>query len=1089
MGNWKKEISSYIDSNLESFLGTFFPDSEVEKAGESYRVNPSPCCGHNDCFAFAINKDAANCFSCNESGSRLNYLLNVLGEEQATKRLVAWSGIEPTNSRLSPEELEKSMIEKEINEILELTMGFYQEQLMSGAKEGMADEIIRSAYEYQTSTGEMVGKGRGHTEYSLRYFGVGFSIDNQKEIKEMIKKRGYREEAIEKASELTWVPPHHFVYPYYKNGKLVRINTKAFIIRCLGSRGDNGKPNYDCAVQRNITQKDEMDVHTESAMHKSSPLNFSRGERDEVFFGETKKKPTDTLILVEGENDAISVFEDLIETGIEVAEKYTILALGGNPKKGAFKSPVIRQFKKIIAIFDNDDKGRQLTEQLNEEAADVRVHALHLPGDRKDIDEFLKEERPKIDRKNLSELLERETEALETDNVNIRRGKNAHTWVAGNREYEIEFEIETLQPKAKTLTGTVIVRVDDRIVIKNRGSLDRSLKVPYDSGRIALSVFVDDYYNDVSWDADKPKRSFYELADMIKYTTEREQVIRQLAWYLHEASDNLYNEKYKYLERVIPNQETIAEILKEVNDISVSSFDLNDIPPTITLSQFFHVKNNDAYFYFDRIIQDGSELKMIPFLISNKKEEIRLDLIRRKDEQTLLLVDKKYALPDEVLVSQMEPSEVSLRQVWVDKWKNNEIPKEDLDPSELIKEIDDFIARFVYSKTSVRKVLALWIYSTYYYMLFKSGFPYLMFNGEKGTGKTTYDNIIYLLALNAKLGLDFSTSALFRMISTEGGTFILDEVESLSDKRNADASDYARILKGGYAEGSSIYRTNMDNGGVSERFSAFGPKVISNINGLDDVIADRCITITTHRVPTEKLVGLEQTSTYKDEHMDFVSSITSRCAISALENFTKVHSLLHSKKLMEDFDSGNARLNQIVKPLFVMARFVGGDYEEHLIDFYKTNVETEKEEIRANTLEGQLHAILRSVADELIGISTERWATDHRERMYKKPINYSPETRIFEIDSMHFKTLVEEMKQGVKVDLRSLHSTIRTVLGEDFDLKKSRRSATITLTDESLIRRMGDMKVIRGYRYYLKVDDWASGKEFRPDIELGEEPF
>src|SRR5690606_25070768 len=109
---------------------------------------------------------------------------------------------------------------------------------------------------------------------------------------------------------------------------------------------------------------------------------------------------------------------------------------------------------------------------------------------------------------------------------------------------------------------------------------------------------------------------------------------------------------------------------------------------------------------------------------------------------------------------------------WVDKWKDGEVTDDEIDPKRLIKEIEDFIRKCYYLEESTLKVLTLWIYSTYYYMLFKSGFPYLMFTGPKGTGKSTLDILVYLLALNSKLALDMSESALYRSITTEGGTFI-----------------------------------------------------------------------------------------------------------------------------------------------------------------------------------------------------------------------------------------------------------------------------------------------------------------------------
>jgi hypothetical protein len=351
-------------------------------------------------------------------------------------------------------------------------------------------------------------------------------------------------------------------------------------------------------------------------------------------------------------------------------------------------------------------------------------------------------------------------------------------------------------------------------------------------------------------------------------------------------------------------------------------------------------------------------------------------------------------------------------------------------------------------------------------MLFKSGFPYLIFNGPKGSGKSTFDAIIYLLAFNPKFALDMSEASLYRTISLEGGTFILDEIEDLVDKRTVNSSGYAKILKGGYADLAYVYRVNMDKG-VSERFSVFGPKVISNINGIEDVIGDRCIYVRTIPAPEVELAKLEDPQLYKEEKREFVHSISSRCALSALMYFQKVNELFQSTN--SRMTTGNARLTQILRPLLAMSQLVGGDYHKHLLTFYEREIKTTKEEIHQNTVEGMVSTVLTRIAEEFVDIEKEKWATSPEKHVYETPINFSATSGIFEVDTVHLKVLIEEINQGDAINLKTINSALKHVLGSKFDFKANRRQTTATIEDFGLQKQFGDKKYIRTYRYFLSV--------------------
>lgn len=1063
--NWYDKVREYIDKNFNNYVETFFPDSKIMMRGDSYVLNPAPCCGNNDCFSFSKSKDLANCFSCRTSGTKFTYLKKVKGDKFAYTEIQRWSGIQKDDKPLSPEEIKQVKLNEEVKAIKEYAVDFYNAQLFSSHPEAQA------ALGQQLS-GDLAVGGRFHTENALKRFKVGFTLNNFDVLLTRLKEKGFSDESIEMARKIIYVPPYFFVYPYFRDGELIRINAKAFKVHCLGTN-DGVKHLQDCAAAFYAAQREEIKAHVQATAHGMSDAHYSTGERNYAMFGEyPKTRMSRTLILVEGENDVISVWEKLYEENPLDVDSYDIRAIGGNPKLSLYNARFFRRYDTIFLAFDNDDAGKRFTIEANEGLADVDVRKIEFDNEFKDIDLYLKSH-PESE----FFMMLAEARILETYKVFIKKSSIKQQWEAINRSYKIEFNIESMNSRTNQLEGSMKIEVNNKLVFKTTGGLDK-IKPPaaYQQGKLDLSDFLDKHYNDVGWEAEKPVRSFEDLINIVKLTRNYNKVIKQIAWYLHNSGENLYNDHFKQMDRVINDKKMIAEILREVNAFTNQEFNVEQTLDKIKLTQFFNIVNNDAFFYYNEILKEGDDVSLVPFLITNKKKKIRLDLFKKKTPQSLILIENKYVLPQEVESSRMEVDEVSLRQKWVDAWINKEIPEEDLKPSKLIQEIEEFIGRFVYTDSDTKKILALWIYATYYHMLFRDGFPYLSFNGPKGTGKTTFDSIIYLLSLNAKMGLSFSPSSIFRIVSFEGGVVILDELENLNTKEKTDASDYGAILKGGYNDHAKVYRTSMDGSGVTEAFDVFGPKVISNINGLDDVVGDRCIFIHTFRVPTEKLSNLEKIDFYKHERRDFVYSITSRCAISALENFREVHELFNSKT--GKLETGNARYNQLMEPLVAMSKLVGGDYEQALFRYNKRVLEGAKKEITENTLEGMITTVLKKTATEFIErkigrVSEEAWATDFDKHLYNVPIPFNDMSNTFIIDSLHLKTLCEELDNGRLKDIHLIQNTIKTLLGPNYDFLKSRVRTTLSFGRiENLVKQMGNQQSIRAYKYHINALEW-----------------
>lgn len=143
-------------------------------------------------------------------------------------------------------------------------------------------------------------------------------------------------------------------------------------------------------------------------------------------------------------------------------------------------------------------------------------------------------------------------------------------------------------------------------------------------------------------------------------------------------------------------------------------------------------------------------------------------------------------------------------------------------------------------------LVALYIILSYFHNLFSS-IPYLLFSGIMGSGKSTILNLIAELSFNGLLVVDPSVSSIFRQVNSLQCTLVLDEQENVASAKDDNA--WFPIIKSGYKKGAVVTRQSQKDINVTERFHTYGPKVIGNINGLDEVTGSRSIPISSSNMP------------------------------------------------------------------------------------------------------------------------------------------------------------------------------------------------------------------------------------------------
>jgi len=155
--------------------------------------------------------------------------------------------------------------------------------------------------------------------------------------------------------------------------------------------------------------------------------------------------------------------------------------------------------------------------------------------------------------------------------------------------------------------------------------------------------------------------------------------------------------------------------------------------------------------------------------------------------------------------------------------------------------INYVLREYVDLKEEYYSIISLWIIGTYVHDSFNT-FPFLFINAMRGSGKTRLLKLIAALSKDGDIQANISESVLFR--TAKGRTILLDEMESIGSKERGLLRE---LLNAGYKKGIKVKRMHKGKNDEGEEewqvdeFDLYTPIAIANINGIDDVLSDRCI--------------------------------------------------------------------------------------------------------------------------------------------------------------------------------------------------------------------------------------------------------
>lgn len=149
-------------------------------------------------------------------------------------------------------------------------------------------------------------------------------------------------------------------------------------------------------------------------------------------------------------------------------------------------------------------------------------------------------------------------------------------------------------------------------------------------------------------------------------------------------------------------------------------------------------------------------------------------------------------------------------------------------------------------------LLAGYVLLSYVFNAFDA-IPMILINGEKGSGKSTTAEGIADLSYNGHVLGAGSEKAMIRFVDQARGLVVLDDLEKVGRRNGSDVSEFSdvnQMLKVSYNKATGV-KTVVDKNGNNQRLMFYGPKVITNISGLDPVNESRTYTVFCRPMPVE----------------------------------------------------------------------------------------------------------------------------------------------------------------------------------------------------------------------------------------------
>jgi hypothetical protein len=259
----------------------------------------------------------------------------------------------------------------------------------------------------------------------------------------------------------------------------------------------------------------------------------------------------------------------------------------------------------------------------------------------------------------------------------------------------------------------------------------------------------------------------------------------------------------------------------------------------------------------------------------------------------------------------------------------------------VVKDIINFYVDYKDEQEGASTFYALYLMTTYLYRLFDN-FGYILFVGQKRSGKTKNLTLAQCIAWNPISSGNISPPSLFRIIDSLQPTLILDETDLIAKYK----ADLYQLLLSGATKNFPAVRTEekgkMRKFLVPKTFDVFSPKIMAGISGFDEILEDRCLKIIMVRSRDEKA--------YREVNKDnpLFNSLLKPLLLAWAISFHQLVNYIY-KNLPVESEVLNPRELQFFKPVLAVAYLCGPDIYKQALNYleFKSEERVSEEEIES----------------------------------------------------------------------------------------------------------------------------------------------
>ncbi len=289
------------------------------------------------------------------------------------------------------------------------------------------------------------------------------------------------------------------------------------------------------------------------------------------------------------------------------------------------------------------------------------------------------------------------------------------------------------------------------------------------------------------------------------------------------------------------------------------------------------------------------------------------------------------------------------------KWSENSIDDfvngkiRSLAPLDLFNKVKTHLQKYMqFMNDGYYSYLAVWTIGTYFYPMFNS-YPYVYLNGPSQSGKTKLLTLCSILSFNGQNSLHMNAAPVFRMVDNSRCCLFIDEREELNEK--SCNTELRTMLLGGYKKCGTVTRMEKDSQGnfKPKSFTAYSPKMLANIAGIDSVLESRCVTLYMRKGSKKDVINKEVL-----EDNPLLGQTRDLAFIFMMNNWKAVRSEYFSYTAE---DGISARELELWKPIFALAKHIGSNVLEEMQSLAKEV----SEERRTNSAEEHENVLLKSL--------------------------------------------------------------------------------------------------------------------------------